>query len=162
MGAVAVLTGKKLDDFVKLGGSGHWVANKNRIRKTTYLVAVANAYWADSIDSHSQDKHGHAFLVGKISGTIPSPEDPTRLIIQISEYAEIDIPGGWQRQRNPVRYTNLEEFGINPDDLDWKAFPLKKQKPTDMVRPLTVKEAKLGLAKKFGVEPEQIEIVVRA
>ena len=93
---------------------------------------------------------------------MPSPEYPKRLIIQLSEYAEIDIPDCWQKQQNPVRYSSLDEFDIDPDELDWKAFPTEYQKPIDTVQPLTVEEAKLGLAKKFGVAPEQIEIIVRA
>jgi hypothetical protein len=51
--------------------------------------------------SHPKDKHGHAFLVGRISGLTPEDYDDLgkkeddRWIIQFSEYAEIDIPSVW-------------------------------------------------------------------
>ena len=161
MDTVVVFTGKGIETFFAQGGSGDWVANEDRLAKATYLVAVANAH-SKVERGHSKEKQGHAFLVGKISGVMAVPEKPKRLIIQVSEYAEIDIPNCWSGQRNPVRYTNLDEFGVNPDELDWKLFPTEYQKPIDTVKPLTVEEAKLGLAKKFGVAPEQIEIIVRA
>lgn len=160
MDIVVVLTSKSIETFFHQGGSGDWVANEDRLAKCTYLIAVANAEsnWSE----HNHEKHRHAFFIGKISGIVPAPENPKRLIIQFSEYAEIDIPNCWGGQRNPVRYINTEKLDFDPDKFDWKPFPTEYQKPIDTVKPLSVEEAKLGLAKKFGVAPEQIEIIVRA
>ena len=36
-----------------------------------------------------------------------------RWIIEISEYAVVDYPETWGEWRNPVKYTTLEELGID-------------------------------------------------
>ena len=101
MDTVVVFTSKNLETFFGEGGSGDWVANEDRLAKCSYLVAVANAHSNWSV--HSQEKHGHAFFIGKILGVKPVSTSPKRLIIQVSEYAEIDISDSWGGQRNPVR-----------------------------------------------------------
>ena len=80
MDTVAVFTSKDLKTIFEQGGSGDWVANEDRLAKCSYLVAVANAHtnWSQ----HAPDSHGHAFLIGKIAGTMPAPESPRRLIIR--------------------------------------------------------------------------------
>src|ERR1035441_8025593 len=94
-----------------------------------------------------------------------------RWLVEFSEFARIDCPGLWDHRRNPVRYTTLKELGINPSALKWEPMPkpvLAKQlagKDTDTrktgVRPLTMAEAKMGLALTFKVPPEAIEITIR-
>jgi hypothetical protein len=39
--------------------------------------------------------------------------------------------------------------------------PSPKNRPVDATRPLTIAEAKLGLAKTFGVDPDAVEITIR-
>ena len=160
MDTVVVFTWKNLETMFDQGGCGDWVANEDRLAKCTYLVATANAYAKDT--QHSHQWHSHAFLVGKISGIKAAPENPGRRIIQLSEYAEINVPNGWSGQRNPVRYSDLSEFGIDPDKIDWIPFPTDREKPHDSTPELTIEEAKRGLAKKLGVAPECIEIIIRA
>lgn len=160
MDTVVVFTRKNLQTIFEQGGSGDWVANEDRLAKCAYLITVANSNAADS--KHSTAIHGHAFLVGKISSVVDAPENPGRKIIQLTEYAEIDIPNGWQGQRNPVRYTNLSEFGLSDDQIGWTPFPTDRVKEYDLTAELTIDEAKRGLAKKLGVSPECIEITIRA
>jgi hypothetical protein len=119
---------------------------------------------------HPKDRHGHAFLVGKISGLSPEAYDDQgnkeddRWIIQFSEYAEIDIEGVWGGYQNPVKYVDLSDFDIDPDELDWKPFPMDRvvDRPSASVPALTIGEAKLGISKKLGIVPECIEITIRA
>jgi hypothetical protein len=160
MDTIVVFTKKDLEVMFEQGGSGDWVANEDRLSKCVYLVAAANAYAAGS--GHDATKHAHAFLVGKISGVKDAPESPGRKIIQFDEYAEIDIPKGWVGQRNPVRYTELSEFGLSPEQIQWISFPADRVKEYDLTPELTVEEAKRGLAKKLGVSPKCIEITIRA
>ena len=159
MDTVVVFTRKDLGVMFEQGGSGDWTANEDRLTKCTYLIAAANSHAADS--KHNAGMHGHAFLVGRISGVVDAPENPGRKIIQFSEYAEIDIPNGWEGQRNPVRYTKLTEFGLPADQIKWKPFPTDRVKEYDLTPKLTIEEAKRGLAKMFGVSPGCIEIVIR-
>lgn len=159
MDTVVVFTRKDLQTMFEQGGSGDWVSNEDRLAKCTYLVAAANSHAVDSC--HNAAKHGHAFLIGKISGVVDAPENPGRKIIQLNEYAEINVPKGWQGQRNPVRYTNLSEFGLSDDQIKWIPFPKDRVKEYDLTPELTIDQAKRGLAKKLGVSPDCIEITIR-
>jgi len=112
-------------------------------------------------------------LVGKINDVVPSPENPERWLIQFSEYAEISVPNVWGKGwRNPVRYTTLEDLGINPAHLEFKPMPdavesekkimdADAQEDEKSLR-LTIAEAKEGLSAAFGVPVEAIEITIRA
>ena len=86
-----------------------------------------------------------------------------------SEYARFDWPDAWPGLRNPVRYGNLEEFGITkPDDLTWHPMPAKSasavasvDEDEDGFGPLTIAEAKAGLALGLGVPETAVEITIR-
>lgn len=91
-----------------------------------------------------------------------------RWIIKISEYALADYPEKWGEWRNPVKYTTLEELGIDPKTLKFKPMPtptkvLKSPAPPDRSKTgaLTIAEAKAGLALQFEVSPEAIEILIK-
>lgn len=160
MDTVVVYTSKDTEMLFEQGGSGDWKANEARLEKCSYLVAVANAH--SNWSKHLEDRHKHAFLVGKVSGVKDAPATPGRLIIKFSQYALIDVPNSWDRQRNPVRYTNLSEFDLNTEELDWQDFPTDQVQEVDSTSPLTVNEAKNGLAKHLGISPDCIEITIRA
>lgn len=160
MDTVVVFTRKGIDTIFAQGGSGDWVANEERLVKCSYFVATANAHSRNS--EHPEAMHAHAFLLGKVAGTKDAPENPGRSIIQLSEYAEIDVPDAWAGQRNPVRYLNLFDLGIDLEQVEWKPFPSELEMAHDPIPALTIEEAKRGLSKKLGVTPETIEITIRA
>jgi len=160
MDTVVVFTKKDLETMIEQGGSGYWKADENRLKKCTYLVATANSHAVDS--KHTAEKHGQAFLIGKICGVVDAPSELGRKVLQLREYALIDIPNSWGGQRNPVRYTNLSEFNLSPNNIKWRAFPTDGIKVKDITQELTIEEAKRGLAKKFGVNLDSIEIIIRA
>jgi hypothetical protein len=68
-----------------------------------------------------------------------------------------------------VKYAELRELGIDPSQLEWERMPEPNEtsSPTTEVKalavdaPLTMAEAKKGLALTFGVAPEAIEITIR-
>lgn len=153
---VMVLTGNSLETMFKAGGSGNWVAKANRVQRCQYLVAVRHGN-----SSFTQDDRPHdaAFLIGKVSGT--TEVEDHRLVINFSEYAEIDIPHAWPGNRNPVTYTSLDQLGIDVSTLSWIPFPTERIAPP-AVRPLTIEEAKRGIAQALGIAPECIEITIRA
>ena len=165
---VMVFSGKDLAKIQIEGGSGHWIAKTDRIEEAEYVLCVRNRRetWA------AKDfEHGTAFLVGRISGTKPAPYDK-RIIITMSEYAEIQAPDAWKictgGQRYPVAYKDADvvqkQLNIDFSKLDWHPFVNVKQVnlERDGVLPLSIQQAKLGLAKSFNVGVEAIEITIRS
>lgn len=172
---VIVFTARSPQRILREGGSQAWVLNPVRAKACQWLVCTQNQHHPDHTFSDATEFHGSAFLVGKIAGVIPSPEGDRRderWLIQISEYALIKKLHIWQRWRNPVRYSSLNDLGIHPADLDFQKMPLSEPMtlPTDEAHPvtqqwpprtLTIPEAKVALAATFGVTPEAVEIVIR-
>ena len=166
--AIAVFTANSRDEILSVGGSVSWVMAKKQALRREFLVCIRNER---AVDFPDHEPHGTAFLVGKISGLQPHGYDKKgmqRWIILISEYAFVDYPDKWGEWRNPVKYTTLEELGIDLNDIDFQAMPA----PTTFLtapaspdaakaRPLTIAEAKQGLSMQFGVPPEAIEILIK-
>lgn len=161
-----VLTSKNLETMILEGGCGHWKANEDSIRRCQYIVATRNkrSTWVQGPESH-----GTAFLIGEVDGAIPIQD---RFIVKISRYAEINIVNVWTPGgSNPVRYVDLMDLGIDISTLEWKEWPkqvintneygdIENTAPKN--RPLTINEAKEGLAQTFGVGVDSIEITIRA
>lgn len=168
--AVVVFTARSPDRIVREGGSQAWVLNPARAKRCRWLVCTQNTHNPDHEFSDATEPHGTAFLIGKISGVIHAPEDTDsgRWMIAISEYARIDLPGAWDRGRNPVRYSSLKELGIDLDDLQFQAMaqenrPVQTESRSNAASPtmLTIADAKKALAATFGVKPDAIEITIR-
>lgn len=166
--AIAVFTANSRDQILEVGGSAAWVVAEKQARRREFLVCIRNAR---EVDFHDHEPHGTAFLVGRISGLKPHGQDKKgmqRFIIEISEYAVANHPEAWGEWRNPVKYTTLEELGIDPKKLEFKPMPARTKElppPSPPERPktgaLTIAEAKAGLALQFGVPPEAIEILIK-
>lgn len=140
-----------------------WVLNTARAGMCKYLVCC-----------HSQGANkGAAFCVGLISRLRPVPTETgkERYAIHLSAYTRVDIPGVWQGWRNPVRYITLTELGIDPATLEFVQFEPPKLAPfkveslqpsqEDDIPPLSIQQAKEGIAKKFNLSPDQIEIIIK-
>jgi len=164
--AVFVLTGRNIEIILAEGGSQAWVLDANRAKDCEYVVCIQNHkqdYW----DSAHSAPHHTAFLVGKLSGiAVADPDNDekgTRKKLIFSEYAEIDLADKWPHYRNPVFYGNLEDHGIDVSTLNFQ--PMPTQQPAvlhlETPQPLTITQAKEGLALSFGVTPADIEIVIR-
>ena len=158
---ILVFTAKSLDSILEEGGSGVWKLDPARARKCTYVVCTQNAYNPEAY-ADATEPHGSAFLVGRISRIAPADD---RWRIEFSEYATINQSEVWGGHRNPVRYTNLDDLGIQLDGLEWLPGP-----QTNTVAPtsaatashaLTIQEAKAGLAETYGVDVGAIEVVIR-
>jgi hypothetical protein len=166
--AIAVFTADSRTEILEVGGSASWVVAEKQALRREYLVCIRNAR---EVKFHDHEPHGTAFLVGRISGLTAHGNDKKgmpRWIIKISEYALVDYPEKWGEWRNPVKYTTLEELGIDPKDLSFKPMPDATKVPPPQpsseaikTRPLTITEAKAGLALQFGVLPEAIEILIK-
>lgn len=161
---VCVLTARGIERILADGGSQSWVLDAKRARRCQYVVCVQNRGFVDDWGQVSAPHHT-AFVVGKLKDVVRSKEKDceNRWCLVFSEYAEIDVPDAWPSNRNPVLYTDLEQFGIKLDELEF--HPMPEQEPVPEVKrqvgPLTMAEAKAGLAQTFGVQPSDIEITVR-
>ena len=119
--ALAIFTAKSKSTIRNDGGTQAWVPNRAHARGCHYAVMCRNtrAEWAPPKDK-APEPHGSAFLVGRISDVVPSTKDGARWKVVFDEYAEVSIPDVWEGWRNPVKYTTLEELGIDIEDLDFK------------------------------------------
>lgn len=162
--ALAIFTGKPVERLLEEGGTSSWVLDRSKARAFRYAVCVKNQHadWSDG-----EEEHGAAFVVGKISDVVPAVDTPDRWLVKFSEYAEINLPGAWKGWRNPVRYTTMEELGVDVEALTFKAMPAIKDvgerpKPSEInAPPMSIAQAKAGLALTFGVSPDAIEITIR-
>ena len=165
---IVVFTARSPDRIIREGGSQAWVLNPARAKQAKWLVCTQNRHHPDHEFSDATEPHGTAFLVGKISGIVPSEEDPDRWMIEISEFARISMPSIWQG-RNPVRYAHLLEI-VFTDIRGLKFQPMPQRETSKPVEQraepasphaLTIAEAKKALALTFGVKPEAVEITIR-
>lgn len=161
--AIAVFTGKSIDRILHDGGSQSWVLDRNNARACSYLVCCRSG--VDWVEGH--EPRGSAFLVGRIEEVVPSTEDPGRWLIRISAYAKVSVLDVWKGWRNPVRYADLEDFGIEATKLRFLTMPPPTEMPTatrsavGTVQSLTIAEAKRGLALSFGVAEDAVQITIR-
>jgi hypothetical protein len=116
--AILVLTARGPEKILSEGGSQAWKLDADRAGKSEFLVCVQNRHngdWGDATEPHST-----AFLIGRITEIVPSPERPKRWLIKIGEYAKITVPNIWKGWRYPVRYMSLEGLQIDPTTLEFK------------------------------------------
>jgi hypothetical protein len=165
--AIFVLTGRGIETMLAEGGSQAWTIDANRARDCEYVVCIQN-HKQDYFDPKQLSAPHHtAFLVGKLSGiTTPDPgNDPNgnRKKLAFSEYAEIDLADKWPGNRNPVFYGALEDMNIDLAALNFQPMPIQEPvvSAADKPQPLTIQQAKVGLALSFGVTSADIEIVIR-
>jgi hypothetical protein len=171
---VVLFTAKSVERILQEGGTSSWRLDRNHARQCAYAVCTrnSNADWVEGMEDHHS-----AFLIGKIREVVPCPATPEnnessekRYLIQFSEFARVKVPNIWKGDRNPVKYTSLESLGIEPSSLKWEVMPESvselEQKQISKsrklaIQPLTMAEAKKGLALMFNVAPAAIEITIR-
>lgn len=175
---VAVFTARSPQRILKEGGSQAWALDPARVRVLPYLVCVQNQNNPNRDFSDASEPHGSPFLVGRISDVIPSEEDysPTRWKICISEFSVYQsVTNAWQGWRNPVKYSTLEEMGVDFDKLDFHSMAefqnfaaasssasLQPEALDEAGHPaISIADAKRGLAAFYRVPPDAIEIIIR-
>jgi hypothetical protein len=169
---IVVFTARSPERIVREGGSQSWVLNPARAKQCKWLVCTQNRHNPDHVFSDATESHGTGFLLGRISGVRQSAEegDSDRWQILISEFSRISVPDAWGHQRNPVRYTSLDELGISPDKIKFEPMPREPESArhgeqqsgaSDSPAMLTIAEAKKRLAETFGVKPDAVEITIR-
>jgi hypothetical protein len=165
--AAVFFTAKSIETLLGEGGTSAWHLDRNNARQCIFAVCTRNTRRVIGVPG--PEAHCSAFLVGKIKDVVPAPGREGRYLVLFSEYARLNIPDVWKGDRNPVRYATLGELGIDPSNLKWEQMPEADETPEPTRRgtrivpemPLTMAEAKKGLALTFGVSPEAIEITIR-
>jgi hypothetical protein len=164
--AIAVLTEKDLPTILAQGGSQAWVLNPKQALKHRYLVCTRNQ---TRRNPDAPEPHKSAFLVGVIADleALPAGAGPQRYRIKLSDFARVTVPNAWRDWRNPVRYTTLEDIGIDPTTLHFQPIGAAPAETPEISTAsaaggLTIAQAKEGLARAFGVSPDAIEIIIRA
>jgi len=172
---VVVFTAKSIERILKEGGTSAWRLDRNHARRCAYVVCTRNAHsnWGDGPEDHQS-----AFLIGKVSDVVrcqPTPENEEakdkRYLIKFSEFARVNVPNVWKGDRNPVKYASPADLNIDIASLEWKIMPVPElgtnSQPEDIAgirqdpKPLTLAEAKRGLAMTFNVPSDAIEITIR-
>ena len=157
---MAAFTARGKAQILSEGGSQAWRLSSSRANKYEYVVCVQNTTptWGSP-----EAKHHEAFLVGRISSVTKSKEGQgVRWILNFDAYADISVADQWDGNRNPVAYSHLEDMGIDIDDLDFKKMPDPVPESNNSgIRPLTLSEAKEGLALNFCVDKDDIEITIK-
>ncbi len=167
--AIGFFTSKSANRILAAGGIGSYVLSPANARRCKYAVLCRNARSKDS--PRNSEPHRSAFMIGRITDVVPANwrkpgSDRNRWDVLFDEYALLDVPKVWEK-RSPVRYRNLEDFGIDPTTLDWKPMPerVAVSGPSDVEDGvedgMTIEDAKRGLAASFKVPPEAIEITIR-
>lgn len=171
-----VFTFKSLDSIAEAQGSESWKTEVWKAQRAEYVVMTRNAHNRNHPPGDSVP-HRAAFAVGRVRAIVPSSEVDGRWKFECDQIARLDPPKleMWEAGRRfPVHFTTLEELGIRLDDLHFE--PIGNFVPEERACAphreesvlarntgggLTLEAAKAGLAKTFGVRPEQIEITVR-
>lgn len=167
---IVVFTGKNLKAMQEDGGSGHWTAKIDRIKASDYVLMVRNTKekWADKVNA----EHGQAFMIGKVSGCVPSHKHDGRRIIKISEYSLLpnteNFKHAWAKlthgQRFPVAYLNdiklLTELNLNIKDLVWTKFDSLLDNPKSALLKPKIDETK-DLATVISEAKEMIAYAAR-
>jgi hypothetical protein len=169
---ILVFTGRSVAQMVREGGSEAWRLDLPRARACTYMVATQNR--RSAVHRSGSAPHGDGFIVAKIDDIVDSKEEPGRYCINFTKIAPIDNPKLWPGLRNPVRYTTLDNIGIDVTRLvfrsaadfvetpssDAASTASKLQAAASEVVPLTMIAAKRGLAAYFGVDVDAIEVTI--
>jgi hypothetical protein len=163
---IVTFTSRPLEEIIEDGGSQQWVLSRKSARSATYLVCARNAN-GDVGEGPGPEPHRSGFLLGKISGLSPGTKGkPDRYLVQISEYALIDVPELWTFGRNPVHYADLKDLDIDPDAVEWQPMPESERATVSgpsIARPVGILDAaKQRLAAQLGIGVEAIEITIRA
>lgn len=173
--AILNFTSAGPERLIEKRGSQSWKLNADRAREAEFLVCVQNR--KEGTRWGASEPHGEAFLIGRVEDVVPSDEVRGRWRIAISDYARIKVPGAWKGLRFPIRYTTLEDLGIDVEGVKFAPLPGTEEQVNRVgepmasdevgegdeyeVRPLTIEQAKAGLAAHYKVKPEAIKVTIQ-
>ena len=165
--SIVIFTKDKPESVIAANGSGSWRVNVEK--------------WDGAIDwlilTNKIGDTRQVTLVGRVVGFEPDMggRNPGRYAIKIDAYALMDDADLTfsSKSTNPVQFRKaVDVLGFDPSAREMAPVPeqtlrqsyedsdkLTKQPPA---KPLTIAQAKEGLAVSFGISPDQVEITIRA
>lgn len=162
---IAVTTRDTVGQILAANNSAAWVLNYAEwASKLRFLVCMKKA-----------GTKRQPFLVAKISEIrlrqSDQAEKPARYSIEFHEFARLpDDQPLVDGTQNPVQYGTLDKFQIDLETLTFAPAPPKTLEYSyseeaifpDLTEGLSIEAAKRGLAVKFGISEDQIEITIKA
>jgi hypothetical protein len=151
------------------GGTQYWRVAKGRAERCSYAILVQNQSKAQEMKGEwrefatGTENDDVAFFVGRRLH-VEETDEPGRQLIRFDEYAEVRAPNFWTGDRYPIRYLSLAEvgqMGLDPEKLEFKPMPEPAKKEPSGGQPLSIAEAKRGLALHFEVPEANVEITIR-
>lgn len=184
---VQIFTSRSIETMVNdLGGTAFWRIDAKRVSRENYVLLFANSdpKDMDEVGAHeAPGNHGELFAIGEIRDAVRAEEGSAtegRCLIRLKRIADVRgmFSDEWPGYRNPTVYSSDLPGDFDPDVLDWQTIDPDLPLPKAMIAvtrtpaqqstgpnahsPLTIAEAKQRLAETLGVEPDQIEITIRA
>ncbi len=172
-----VLTAKSAERIEGEGGTSSWSLSTRSMRDCEFVVCTRNTdpIKVSEFGNQSPVPHGAAFLVARVSGLekVKVRNERQRYRVLLSEVADVLVPDFWDGSRVPTRYlamSEVESRGINFASLNFRPLragpapadaEVEPRHPNLLRRGLSIAEAKTGLSARFGVSPEDIDIVIR-
>ncbi len=165
---ILIRTVKSISTIINEGGLNSLYANKDKLKICKYLIATNSEHIPQKSTNNEDINRGSAFFIGKISD-VRSSSDGRRLNLKFSQYAEVNIENVWKFKdnRNPITYTSKTKFTntfeVRFKNLEWINFPENKSvnQIYNEIKPLTINEAKEGIAKTLAILPSCIEIIIK-
>jgi len=170
---LSVFTADPVAKILAEGGTGNWSADLGRVSEYEYIALLRHA---EKPNSPRDAAHNAVFLVAKIATVLESDEPDgrgkARLFIAFSEYAIVEGTRPTPRKgTNPIWFATFNEMNVDPSSLQFVAMPKSTRPPTPganvsnefsgKVSGLSFDEAKAGLALRYGVAKDKIEIILR-
>ncbi|MEX0922758.1 MAG: hypothetical protein WDZ84_08275 [Rhodovibrionaceae bacterium] len=163
MDAIKVFTAKSVERILAEGGTSSWKLDQRRARQMNYVVCFRNTVRvADIAGGEAMEDHGAAFLIGKVDDVVTCPRVKGRWLVKFSDYAILNGEVTWAGDRNPVIYDEISDLGIELTELNWRPMPAVEEFANERDDSgWTIAEAKMRLARAFGVSEDAVEITIR-
>ena len=178
MSEVLVVFTAKVGGIESEGGTASWALSARSMRGCEYVICTRNTDPAavEDFGDRSAVPHRAAFLVGKVIGLegVMGKNGRKRYRVLMGEVADVLFPDFWDRSRVPTRYFSKAEAEARGDfafdSLEFR--PINKANASEVASDLpisavtalpglSINEAKAGLALRFGVSTDEIDIVIR-
>ena len=165
--AIMILSRDEPQHVIAANGSGSWKINIAKRAEAVRWLILANKV----------DGKRRLTLLGKVVGfeLDKGGDNPGRYAVKIDAFCDLSGHGKSfdGKSSNPVQFVDAEQvLEFNPESCELLPVPKQSlrqsyERPGAMAsrtppKPLSITEAKAGLAATFGIEPEQVEIIIKA
>jgi len=156
-----IFTKETKNKIISQGGVIVNTLDRKRMRNVRYVICVQNDL---SCSGEIPERNGAIFFIGIVSHVSEYEKDESHNLyfIHIESYALLENRMSDLNWKNPVRYAADTETGINISKIVFFDMPKSEEQktPERIIKPLTIREAKEGIAKKLGISIDSIKIII--